>query len=229
MRCWSDQNGGAGGEDEKVRCLNREPDHAGAKQVTGLDLEAARDRMQSPFEAVSTYFYAKDGNRPFLMRRAFAEDVQLEMVVKTEAISFPGSAKGVAAIEEILGRRFANDFENVYTFCLERPTEANRRHFPCHWLVGMSAKNSGPIRIGSGRYDWYFTSDARCQVERLIITIDVMQIFPANELDRIMSWITSLPYPWCRADEAVRDMPSIEGLAPVERYLKEIRPIPPER
>ena len=26
--------------------------------------------MPSPFEAVSTYFYAKDGNRPFLMRRA---------------------------------------------------------------------------------------------------------------------------------------------------------------
>ncbi len=184
--------------------------------------------MQSPFEAVSTYFYAKDGNRPFLMRRAFAEDVQLEMVVKTEAISFPSSAKGVAAIEEILGRRFANDFENVYTFCLERPTLANHRHFPCHWLVGMSAKNNGPIRIGSGRYDWYFTSDARCLIEKLIITIDVMQIFPADELDRIMNWITNLPYPWCGPDEAVRDMPRIEGLAPVERYLKEIRPIPPD-
>ena len=185
--------------------------------------------MPSPFEAVSTYFYAKDGNRPFLMRRAFAEDVHLEMVVKTEAISFPSSAKGVAAIEEILGRRFANEFENVYTFCLARPTEANRHHFPCHWLVGMSAKNNGPIRVGSGRYDWYFTSGAHCLVEKLIITIDVMQIFPANELDRIMSWITSLPYPWCRPDEAARDMPRIEGLAPVERYLKEVRPIPPER
>jgi hypothetical protein len=59
------------------------------------------------------------------MRRALAEHVQLEMVVKTEAISFPSSAKGVAAIEEILGRRFAKDFENVYTFCLTQPTEAN--------------------------------------------------------------------------------------------------------
>jgi hypothetical protein len=175
------------------------------------------------------YFHAKDGNRPFLMRRAFAEHVQLDMVVKTDAISFPSSANGVPAIEEILGRRFANDFENVYTFCLARPTKANRRHFPCHWLVGMSAKNNGLIRVGSGRYDWYFTSDARCLVERVIIIIDVMQIFPANELDRIMSWITSLPYPWCRPDEAVRDMPDIEGLAPVGRYLKEVRSIPPER
>ena len=109
--------------------------------------------MSSPFDAVTTYFLAKDGNRPFLMRRAFAEGVELQMVVKTEAISFPQSATGVAAIEDILGRRFANDFENVYTFCLERPSAAHRRHFPCHWLVGMSAKDNGPIRVGSGRYD----------------------------------------------------------------------------
>ena len=185
--------------------------------------------MSSPLETVSTYFYAKDGNRPFLMRRAFSHDVQLEMVVKTNAISFPSSATGLAAIEEVLGRRFSNDFENVYTFCLARPTEANRRHFPCHWLVGMSAKNDGPIRIGSGRYDWYFSADARCLVEKLIITIDVMQVFPADELDRIMSWITSLPYPWCEPSEAVKGMPRMDGLAPIERYLKQVRPILSER
>jgi len=182
--------------------------------------------MPSPEEAVSTYFYAKDGNRPFLMRRAFAENVQLEMVVKTDAISFPGSAKGVATIEEILSRGFANNFENVYTFCLARPTAANRRHFPCHWLVGMSAKDNGDIRVGSGRYDWYFSSNGL--VERLIITIDVMQILSANNLDRIMGWITNLPYPWCEPEIAVRSMPDIEGLAPIAGYLKEVRLVPPE-
>lgn len=93
------------------------------------------------------------GNRPFLLRHAFAEDVELGMIVKTNAVSFPNTAKGLSAIEEILCRRFANDFENVYTFCLTRPTDANRRHFPCHWLVGMSAKNGGVIRVGCGRYD----------------------------------------------------------------------------
>jgi hypothetical protein len=110
--------------------------------------------------------------------RARAEDVELEMVVKTDANSFPESAKGLGAVEDILGRRFANDFENVYTFCLQRPSAGNRRHFPCQWLVGMSAKNNGPIRVGSGCYNWYFTPDERCLVERLVITIDVMQIFP---------------------------------------------------
>ena len=184
--------------------------------------------MSTPFDAVSTYFYAKDGNRPFLMRRAFAEDVELEMVVNTAAISFPSSARGLAAIEDVLGRRFANDMENVYTFCLSRPTEANRLHFPCHWLVGMSAKGNGPIHVGSGRYDWYFTPDARCLVERLIITIDVMEIFPASQLDSIMGWLTALAYPWCTRDEAIRHIPGIDGMASVKQYLNELRPILPK-
>ena len=182
----------------------------------------------SPFEAVSTYFYAKDSNRPFLMRRAFAEDVQLQMIVKTDAISFPSSARGLAAIEEVLGRRFANDFENVYTFCLAKPTKANRQHFPCHWMVGMSAKDNGPIRVGSGRYDWYFTADAKCLVKKLIITIEVMQVFPQIELNRIMDWITSLPYPWCTPDEVASGMPRIKGMDEIRIYLKKIKPISPE-
>jgi hypothetical protein len=48
----------------------------------------------------------KDGNRPLLMKRAFADDAELEMVVRTDAISFPSSAKGQSAIEDIFVRRF---------------------------------------------------------------------------------------------------------------------------
>ena len=184
--------------------------------------------MPSPLEAVTTYFHAKDENRPVLMRQAFAEDIRLEMIVKTEAISFPGSADGLAEVEEVLVRRIATDFENVYTFGLARPMEAHRRHFPCHWLVAMSARNGGVVRVGSGRYDWYFSPDAPGLVEKLIITIDVMQVLPADELGRVMSWVGRLPYPWCTPGEVVAGMPRIEALTPVERYLKEARPIPPE-
>jgi hypothetical protein len=185
--------------------------------------------MSTPSDAVSTYILAKDGNRPFLMRRAFAEDAELEMVVKTDAISFPSSAKGVSAIEDILVRRFGLDYENVYTFCLSQPSKAHRRHFPCHWLVGMSAKNNGQVRVGCGRYDWYFGPDKACHVERLVIVIDVMKILPAAELSASMNWLSSLPYPWCAPNEAVRGIPAAEGFAEIEAYLKQVRPILPER
>jgi hypothetical protein len=183
--------------------------------------------MPSPFEAVSTYFHAKDGNRPFLMRHAFAEDIALEMVVNTDAISFPGSARGLPEVEQILCRRFASDFENVYTFGLARPTDANRRHFPCHWLVGMSAKDNGDIRIGCGRYDWYF-SDVHGLVQRLVITIDRMKIISSDHLRQVMEWITSLSYPWCRPEDVLENMPDTAELAPIADYLREVRSIPPD-
>ncbi|WP_428677991.1 hypothetical protein [Reyranella sp.] len=178
--------------------------------------------MPSPLDAVSTYFHAKDGNRPFLMRRAFAEDARLEMVVKTDAISFPGTARGLPELEEVLVRRIATDFENVHSFGLRLPAESDRRHFACPWLVAMSARSEGALRVGSGRYEWQFSSDARCLVEKLIITIDVMEVLPATDLGSVMGWITDLPYPWCRPDEVVHGMPRLEALAPVERYLKAI-------
>lgn len=176
--------------------------------------------MPSPYDAVTAYFHAKDGNRPFLMRRAFAPDVQLEMVVKTEAISFPSTAQGLAEVEEVLVRRIATDFENVYSFGLARPTEADRLRFSCPWLVAMSARSDGALRVGVGRYDWQFSPDARCLVEKLVITIDVMQVLPAAELDRIIGWVAGLPYPWCRPDEVIATMPANEALSPIARYLK---------
>ena len=182
--------------------------------------------MSTPSDVVSTYILAKDRNQPFLMRRAFAENCELEMVVRTDAISFPSSARGLSAIEDILVRRFGLDYENIHTFCLSRPTEANRRHFPCHWLVGMSARSNGLVRIGCGRYDWHFGASDGCHVEKLVIAIDVMKIFPAGELTAATNWLSSLPYPWCTPDEAVRNIPAIDGFAEIETYLKQVRPIP---
>lgn len=185
--------------------------------------------MPTPFEAVGTYLLAKDGNRPFLMRHAFAEDAELEMVVKTDAISFPSAAKGLRAIEDVLIRRFGVDYENVYTFCLSRPSDANQRHFACHWLVGMSAKGDGQVRVGCGRYDWHFAPDKAGLVEKLVIAIEAMNTFPAAELAATMTWLASLPYPWCTPDDVVRGMPRAEGFAAIENYVKQARPIPPER
>lgn len=144
--------------------------------------------MPTPSDAISTYIHAKDGNRPYLMRRAFAETVALEMVVKTDAISFPAAAKGLDAITGILVHRFARDFENVYTFCLTSPAPSDIRWFSCGWLVGMSSREGGAIRVGCGRYDWFFQSGDRGLVDKLKIIIERMQVLPPDHLDPVMSW-----------------------------------------
>lgn len=176
--------------------------------------------MPSPAEAVSTYILAKDGNRPFLMRQAFSEDIALEMVVKTDAISFPSTATGLSAVEDILVRRFGIDYENIYTFCLSRPSEADRARFQCYWLVGMSARTTGyPLRIGCGRYDWHFNANGK--VARLVITIEVMNVLSGTQLDGVMRWLSSLPYPWCSPAQALKSFPAQEDLSEIEAYLKQ--------
>jgi hypothetical protein len=159
------------------------------------------------------------------MKQAFAEDAELEIIVKTDAISFPSSAKGLAAIEDILVRKFAVDFENVFTLCLTEPLTKPSGHFACHWLVGMAARTNGQIRVGCGRYDWHFGVDGR--VEKLVIVIDVMKVLAADELSASMTWLSALPYPWCGAGEAVKGMPASQELAQIKTYLMEVRPLAP--
>lgn len=183
--------------------------------------------MITPADAVETYILAKDGNRPFLMQRAFADDARLEMVVKTDAISFPSAARGVKAIADILVHRFGIDYENVYTFCLSRPSDTERRQFACHWLVGMSAKSDGQVRVGCGRYDWTFGPDGR--VEKLVIAIEAMNTFPASELAATMDWLSGLPYPWCAPGDVLDGMPKAAGFAAIEAYVKQATAIPRAR
>jgi len=176
--------------------------------------------MPTPAEAIKTYILAKDGNRPFLMKQAFAEDAELETVVKSDAISFPSEAKGLDTLEDVLVRRFNADNENIFTFCLSEPSEADRSRFQCYWLVGMSTKAAGQLRVGCGSYDWHF--DGAGKVARLVINIDVMKMLPGEELGDAMRWLSSLPYPWCSPSEALRAIPASEGLSEIGTYLKQV-------
>jgi hypothetical protein len=181
--------------------------------------------MATPADVVRNYILAKDGNRPFLMQQAFAENAELEVEVRTDAISFPSFTRGLSAIEDVLVRRFGIDYENIYTFCLSQPADGNRHRFECRWLVGMSARSDGQIRVGCGRYDWHFGSDDAGLAKKLIIVIDVMKIFPANEQATTMKWLSGLPYPWCTAGQAARDMPRGGEFAAIEAYLSDGRPV----
>lgn len=167
---------------------------------------------------VHTYLLAKDENRPHLMKDAFSETATLEMLVKTDRIAFPALSHGRAAITDVLVRKFGQTYENVYTFCLQRP--AGTPEFSCDWLVGMSDKTSGTVRIGCGRYDWRFGRGAPYLAEHLLITIEAMQTLATDQLDIVFSWLTSLPYPWCTAEQALATAPAIESLEPVLNYLR---------
>ncbi|WP_439375290.1 hypothetical protein [Bradyrhizobium sp. DASA03120] len=140
------------------------------------------------------------------------------MIVKTDAISFPSSAHGLEQVTQVLVTGFGGQYENVRTFCLSRPGSDHLPHVRCDWLVGMSARQGGAVRVGCGRYDWHFSSrDGR--VTKLVIGIDVMCVLPAEDTGPIMRWLAALPYPWCSGVQAGRTAPDIDALRPIARFL----------
>jgi len=179
--------------------------------------------MKSPAESLFAYLRAKDQNRPYLMRRAFTGTATLNMIVKTGAISFPPLSNGIDSITEVLVRRFAQSYENVLTFCIGDPPKNDAGSFSCNWMVGMSERETGAVRVGCGRYDWQFQTGEPFLTRELTITIEFMQILPPSTLEVIMDWLSGLPYPWCPAQTAVMGAPEVEGLAVILDYITQQR------
>ncbi|HEY2862015.1 MAG TPA: hypothetical protein VGK37_00165 [Casimicrobiaceae bacterium] len=161
-------------------------------------------------DCVLAYILAKDGNRPHLLDAAFTDDVELRMIVQTNAISFPPVSKGREALADTVVRHFNQTYENIYTFCLTNPPHETAKSFCCPWLVAMSEKQSRTVRVSCGRYDWSFTDTglACC----LVITVRVMEVLPAEALKPVIGWVSPLPYPWCIAARAAQGIPALAGL-----------------
>ncbi|MES2947524.1 MAG: hypothetical protein V4858_03185 [Pseudomonadota bacterium] len=174
--------------------------------------------MQNPADAMLAYFHAKDGNRPHRMDHAFTADASLQMQVRQGAISFPPVSNGREAITDTLVRRFAVNYENVYTFCLSAPPAAQDLAFSCNWLVAMTEKDSRAVRVGCGRYDWCF-DPASGLAHTLDIRIEAMQSLPPDTVGDVMGWVSALPYPWCSSDQALRCAPPLQDLSPVLAYI----------
>jgi hypothetical protein len=132
-------------------------------------------------------------------------------VVRTAAISFPPVSVGRAAIADTLVRRFNQTYENIYTLCMGEPPSGEVESFTCGWLVAMSGKQDGAVRVGCGRYDWTF-SNPGSQVRALTITIAAMETMPGELLAPVMAWISSLPHPWCGANSPSSTAPKFSAL-----------------
>ena len=171
-------------------------------------------------EAVLTdYFRAKDGNRPHLLERVFAANAELQIRNLSDNIAFPAMTHGRAAIADVLVRSFALANENVYSFYLDAPPATGTQTFDCAWLVGMSDRASGQLRVGCGTYAWSFDAEPLPLATRLVIVIECMEVLPQHESGRVFAWLESLSYPWSSAAAARRGMPAIESLSPVAEFL----------
>jgi hypothetical protein len=171
-----------------------------------------------PEVVLRNYFHAKDENRPHVLARVFTPDAELSVANRSGTIAFPARTVGREAISDVLVRRFAQSYENVYSFYLQRPPPTSQT-FACDWLVAMSEKESKGVRVGCGSYEWVFDAARSGLASHLTITILAMQALPPDELDPVMAWVQALDYPWCTADALRRAAPGSEVVASVLRHL----------
>ncbi|MDU9022039.1 hypothetical protein [Pseudomonas corrugata] len=174
--------------------------------------------MNTAQRSIQQYINAKDSNRPHLLDQAFTADATLDMVVRTGSISFPEHVESREAIGDVLVRRFGQTFENVYTFCLNAPPSGDAEAFQCTWLVAMSDKHSGEVRVGCGLYDWQFEPESNL-AEGLTITIEHMVTLPATDLAPVMAWVSAQDYPWCAVRALMNSVPDTAGLEAVLQYV----------
>jgi len=172
----------------------------------------------SAAQRLRTYFDAKDGNRPELMRQVFCEDAQLHMEVRSQAIAFPARTCGLDAITDVLVRKFGQSWRDVRSFYLGRPPGQVDR-FSCGWLVGMAARDGGEMRVGCGRYHWVFRAEEPRLASRLDIVIEAMEVVPAQHESIIDEWLGGLQRPWTTARAVLAGAPRLPALAPVLRRL----------
>ncbi|MBE1273982.1 MULTISPECIES: hypothetical protein [Enterovibrio] len=168
---------------------------------------------------VENYIRAKDKNEPALMSTAFAEDATLEMILKTESISFPAITDGLDAITDILVRHFNDAYENVHTFCLADKSDSTEYELSCKWMVCMTERKSGGVRMGTGNYRWTFDRETDSRAVKLVITIEQIAMLPSDVSEEIVNWAQGLPYPWCYSDTIRQTMPNIEQLNALRRSI----------
>lgn len=171
-------------------------------------------------KSIETYIDAKDGNRPHLIADAFMPDAELVMELKTNEISFPSSVSGAAGISRVLVSEFAQQYENVYTFCIGKPPE-DEASFHCHWLVCMTEKSTRAARVGFGRYQWD-CNDVAGKISKLRIIIEEMNTLPGQWNAPMLAWARTLPYPWCPADVLARGTPAFAPIQNVVRALERL-------
>ena len=174
--------------------------------------------MKNATKAIESYIFGKDGNRPDLLRRAFSIDATLNVLVQTSTIAFPPNVQGREDIAEILVRDFSLKYESVYTFCLGAPPKPEANVHKCKWLVGMSTKATGELRVGCGEYHWIFSPQSGLAIQ-LSITIEHMLEFPSQHMRKIMDWLQGRSYPWCEHTDMLHSEPPLNCLQPVLVYI----------
>ncbi|MCG8334104.1 MAG: hypothetical protein MJE63_06275 [Proteobacteria bacterium] len=168
---------------------------------------------------IDKYIRAKDTNKPYLLADVFTKSAKLDMVLDTTAISFPSKVEGEANISRTLVSDFNKTYENIYTICFDDSVKQENNTLICKWLVGMSEKENGSVRVGCGQYKWHFTKSNIPRVQTLSIVVGEMVSLSSYYRTDVLFWLDNLSSVWINSQEALQSMPTIEDLKSIRQIV----------
>lgn len=175
--------------------------------------------QQEHTELIHTYLRAKDESRPILFRQVFLKEgrFQTRFSIDTD-FNQGGMRHGLDTITQTF-QQLGAGFENIFTTCpIESAFYNDVGQLESSWVVGMTGRNEGQVRLAAGSYLWTFDSDSGL-VKELDVLMEHMLVLPAHHAESILSWLSPLPQPWCRSVELLERMPHLSELQPVRDYF----------
>ena len=173
------------------------------------------------------YVRAKDRNQPEMILDCFAADAELTFDIATDAIDFPRSVTGAAAIARTLVADFGERFESCRTYYVCAAPEVDADGIcTMPWLVAMRQKDNGALRLGRGEYRWRIArmGDGSDRIVGLHIAIERMDTIDDPGSATLRSLQDTLSYPWLTPTELLARLDSsalFAGIGPTTRIRGE--------
>lgn len=175
-------------------------------------LDPVHDRV------LHTYLRAKDENRPFLLAEAFASQARFETTFASASDFEQGApSEGLAAITATF-RELGAMCENIFTVCTTESIEDGSDTLVCKWVVAMSERETGRVRVGWGDYRWRFDTRSGLATE-LLVNMQRMVVLDPATADGVLGWISALPLPWCTTAQLLRRVPALTELDELRAYF----------
>ncbi len=187
--------------------------------------EKKKQMLQSDAEDIlAKYVRGKDKDRFEILEEIYGTGAKVTFEINSGTISFPHEIAGNKEIAKVLSSDFNKNFDHVKTYYLSRefPLIAGGSILKQKWLVLMRERASHRVRVGTGFYDWYFTTkpDPQNRINRHHIFIHEMLDLSDWSLDSLLDLQKRFSYPWLEQDRAIKILEAYRELNTIVDFLK---------
>jgi hypothetical protein len=153
------------------------------------------------------YLHGKDQSRPHLLARAFAPDAVFVSRFEFDTdFSDDTPREGLGTIIETF-RQLGAACENIYTVCASDSVRESPEGWRCKWLVTMTQRDDGRVRVAWGDYLWQLGGWGT-RAKRLEVTMEEMQVLPADRADGFCDWMATHEGLWVESARMLEGCPA---------------------